>query len=27
MLLSAISLVSVAFCPFAAALALRVSGE
>ena len=25
--LSAISLVSVAFCPFAAALALRVSGE
>jgi heme exporter protein B len=27
LLLSAISLVSVAFCPFAAALALRVSGE
>lgn len=27
LLLSAISLVSVAFCPFAAALALRISGE
>jgi heme exporter protein B len=27
LLLSALSLVSVAFCPFAAALAIKVSGE